>query len=571
MKKFLKLLILTTVLLLGLNQAALAFYEDVAKSHPYYQAIKTLYDLDKLPKDEKLQPDSILNKADFYKLLIAYSQTPLKTTIELPFQDTDENADYAKYLQTALDLNILKSQEKEFGPKNTLTKSYVLSNFFKTFGVGVNQFYPKDQLPFTDLDPDSFLAPTAYQASQLGILEKQTPKKYKASKKLTKAEAIYYLYKINQYSPTDSKIIIETSYANNQYSDAEKKLLDHDNFRVFLDIWSKLQTDYYYKEELDNKQLIISAIEGLVEPIKDKYTVFQKPEDAVVLLDTLSGELQGVGIIIEVIDKNITIIAPLKDSPAEKAGILANDIIIEVNDENVVGQNINYVASKIKGKAGIDVKIKVLRDQQEKTFTIKRDFILLKTVKEKIINQNNKKVAYIAIISFSEKTFDEFKKAVDAMLAEKADGFIIDLRNNPGGYFDVALNILNLFTEKSETVVTVKDAQGIAENFKTTGNGILAGKKIVVLVNEGSASAAEITAGALHDLKIAKLIGAKTFGKGSVQELKTYGDKSIFKYTISNWFTPNGSAINEIGITPDIVVTQKALEDSQLNAALNEF
>ena len=185
---------------------------------------------------------------------------------------------------------------------------------------------------------------------------------------------------------------------------------------------------------------------------------------------------------------------------------------------------------------------------------------------------NKKNIAYINVANFGDTTYQEFLEAAKQIVADKnIKGIILDLRNNPGGYIDVAVDMVGLFTDEVKTAVKLKFYDGDISEYKTTGNGLLSGYKTVILINEGSASASEIVAGAMKDYKLATLIGKKSFGKGSVQEVSTYDDGSLFKYTISYWLTPNNNSINKLGITPDKTVENLATGDKQLDTALAQF
>jgi len=559
---------------------ASAFYNDVPKTNEYHQSIKALYDQGLLPAEtnNKFHPNEYINKKDFLKILLTYGNADLSKNISLPYTDEDNNSSYAAYLQTALDLGIIKTYG--ISPKledKAITKHYALNTLFKTLGIGTNYFFDKSDFYFKDLDPNSDIAPIAHKSFEIGITEKDNPHAFKMAKRITKGELVNYLYKINQYSPAERKITITTPSTitpttnNSNYSETEEELLNSEEFETFLDVWTKLHEDYYYHEELNNYDLIMGAITGMVSQTSDLYTVFHEPVDASSFMELISSEYEGIGMYIEMIDENITIISPLKNSPAEKAGLKPNDIILEVNGESMIEQTIQYTVTKIKGPADTTVKIKILRDKQELTFTVTREAIQLKTAEYTLLKENNKKIGYIALTSFSENTDEEFYDALSLGLEDKVDGWIIDLRNNPGGLMNVSINILSAFTEKGSTAVSLEYANGGKFNYVTSEEKYISNKNIAILINDGSASAAEIMAGALQDLNVATIIGVTSFGKGSVQDLVQYNDGSIFKYTISTWLTPNGNKVNGIGITPDIVLENNETEDLQLNKAINEI
>lgn len=574
LKKLISIFAITSIFAFNSVNTALAFYSDMPETNVYYKEIQELYDAKRLPEytDNKLNPETRLKTVDFYELLFTYASVPLSTEINLPFTNTDNTSSYAKYLQTALDFGLISADNKIFDINQTITKYQALSTMFKTLGIGVNYFFDQSKFPFKDLDKTSDIAAVAIKALELGITEKDKPENFKKAKRITKAEAIDYLYKIYKYSPTATFTIqvtpVQKSNQSN-YSLTEKELINNEAFAKLLSIWDQLQTNFYYKDELNDTDLINGAIKGMVEKANDIYTVYEEPIDAEKLLGSLSSkEYEGVGMSLELIDKNATIVAPFNGSPADKAGLKANDIIIKVDGVDVTTNTLEEITSKIKGKAGTIVKITILRDGKEKTFSVTREKITHKNVSSKTLTKGKKTIGYIQVNVFGADTYSDFVTQANDLLKQKVSGFIIDLRNNPGGYMDSAIQMIGLFSKEKKTAVELKFSDDSIEKYSTDGNGLLAGYKTVVLINNGSASASEIVAGALKDYNLAKLVGDKSFGKGVVQELTKYTDGSLFKYTISEWLTPKGTSINKMGISPDISVTDVT---KQLDKALEQF
>ena len=556
-----------------------AFYNDVPETNQYYEAIKALSDEKLLPETVSFQPDALLTKADLYELLLTFSGIAGSKSPNLQYSDTKNDAKYAPYIQKALDLGILQAPNlnQAFEPGKLLTKTRTLEIMFQTLDVGTDAFFDRENFAFIDLDKKSPYAPLAARASDLGILEPVTPDSFKMAKRITKAEAVDYLYKIGQYKALDTVTVImdsskiNSSVFNNNYNEIEKELLDNPSFYTLLDVWQSLKTQYLYKDKLKDSDLVLAAIQGLVDQVNDTYTIFEKPGEDVIL-ESLSSQYEGIGISIDLIDNKLTVISPFKDSPAEKAGLKPNDVITKINGISVKDMALKDVVGKIKGAAGTKVDLTILRGTQEITISVTRQNVLYKTVAYKFIPKGQKNIAYLELLSFNDKTFDEFQKAAKEIVAKNPDGLILDMRNNPGGYMDTAIDIISLFTDKIEPAVKLKFADNTVDTYNTTGNGLLKNIKTVVLVNKGSASASEIVAGALQDYKIAKIIGETSFGKGTVQDIAEYKDGSIFKYTTALWLTPNGNNINKRGIIPDkLVGTPTANVDSQLNSALEEF
>lgn len=575
MRKISFFLSIIVIFSLSIN-TSFAFYNDVSPSNQHYASIKALYDANLLPDSENFHPNDPLTHGDLYELLISFSLIPLSSASTLPYSDISTESTYAPYIQTALELKILSPTTTTFEPNKYITKGKALETMFKSLGIGQNYFFDRDNFTFTDLDKNSQIAPLAQKASEIGILEPYSPTLFKSFKRVTRGEAADYLYKIYEYNILGQLEIVYTledpikNSSKYSFTKTESKLIDNQSFETLLDVWGTLHTDYLYKDQIKDSDLILGAIEGMVNQANDNYTVFEKPEEKNIL-EQLSSEYEGIGVSIETIEGKITIISPLKGSPAEKAGLKAADIIIKVDHKDVTKETITEVVNKIKGPSGTSVKIGVLRDGKEFTFDIKRENLFYETVSCKFLTKETKKIAYLELKSFNDKTYEEFLKAAKEIVAQNADGLILDLRNNPGGYLDTAVDIIELFLETSKTAIKMELSTNDVKSYKANGNGILKDLKTIILINKGSASASEVLAGALQDYQIATLIGEKSFGKGTVQTVEEYKDESVLKYTTAKWLTPNGRDINKKGLTPDKQVLKTTKNDTQLNAALNEF
>ncbi len=301
-----------------------------------------------------------------------------------------------------------------------------------------------------------------------------------------------------------------------------------------------------------DKELEYGMIEGYVSSYKDPYTVFLPPQAAKSFTENVTGSFGGVGMNVGMKDGNIVVIAPLKDSPAMKAGILAGDIITAVDGKNMIGLASDEAVNLIRGKIDTNVTITVLHKDAK---TVKDITITRKEIKIPTIDTEKKNGAFVIhLYNFSAESPDLFRNALNDFIASGYKYLVIDLRGNPGGYLEAAVNMSSYFLQEGQVVVTEKQGKGEGIlNHRSTGlTGVPTGTKIVVLVDGGSASASEIMAGALKDQGVAKIVGEKTFGKGSVQELVNYDDGSSLKVTIAKWYTPNGINISVSGIKPDV-------------------
>ncbi|HBF67331.1 MAG TPA: peptidase S41 [Candidatus Magasanikbacteria bacterium] len=333
-----------------------------------------------------------------------------------------------------------------------------------------------------------------------------------------------------------------------QLERANKKKI---NFDMFWRVWEDVQ-QRHVKPEIKDVDLFYGAIGGMVDALDDPYSVFFPPKDTTAFIEELKGSFEGIGAEIGERDDILTIIAPLPDSPAERAGIQAGDKIFAINGDDTSGLKIDEAVQKIRGPKGTTVVLTIAREGllEVKEITVTRDTIELANVKAKI----EKGVARVQLFNFNEETLQQFQKAVDDVVASGVQGLILDLRNNPGGFLEVAVAVSGEWLNEGDVVVIEKDNSGTEERYVAQGTHRLRGMPTVILVNRGSASASEIVAGALQDHKVAKVVGETTFGKGSVQDFSVLPDGSGLKLTIAEWLTPDGRHINKEGVAVDVVV-----------------
>jgi len=340
---------------------------------------------------------------------------------------------------------------------------------------------------------------------------------------------------------------------------------------------SSLQETYQalsgnFDGSLDRQKLIEGANRGLVDAAGDQYTIFMNSDEAGAFDDNLTGNIGGgIGVEVGMRGDAPTILRILQGNPAEKAGVQINDVITKVNGESVAGKDVTAVTSTIRGEVNTTVKLTVMRSGTEKEFNITRARVNNPSAYGDIKNG----VGILTITRFDDDT-GSLARAVAANFAAKSvKGVVVDLRGNGGGYVTAAQAVAGIWLDK-EVVATERRGGTVTDELKSTGTPILNGVPTVILVNGSSASASEIVAGALHDHKVAKLVGETSFGKGSVQKLINLSNDSMLKVTIARWYTPNGLNISEKGITPDTIVVRSAEDinagkDPQLDAALKSF
>lgn len=362
-------------------------------------------------------------------------------------------------------------------------------------------------------------------------------------------------------------------------SDAPRSLSKQVDFSLFWEVWNDLKAQYY-QQPVEDKTLFYGALRGLASSLDDPYTAFFEPSEAEDFSNALKGEFSGIGAEIGVKNGQLQIIAPLSGSPAEKAGIKPRDFIVKIDGKESINMPVDQAVTKIRGPKGTQVKLQLARLKPQKDpkakpeyetldVTITRDTIVVKSVRVQVKTDG---LFVIEIHNFNADIEESFRAAVDEIINKGATGVVIDLRNDPGGYLDKAIAVAGEWL-KDDIVVEQRERGQITEKYRGTGRGLLKRIPTVVLINEGSASAAEILAGALQDYGLAAIVGKKSFGKGSVQDYKEYRDGSAVKITIAEWLTPKGRSINQEGISPDVEINltnedADADRDPQLDKAL---
>lgn len=321
-------------------------------------------------------------------------------------------------------------------------------------------------------------------------------------------------------------------------------------------IWNILKQKYAGSVDLEKASQ--GAIDGMLKSLGDDYTTFFTATSSTSFIDDLNGNFEGIGVEISLKNNIITIVSVLPNTPAESAGLRANDIISAIDGKSTALMNTEDASKLIRGSAGTEVVLTITRAGNQLSISVIRGSIHYDSVSTSSIENN---ITYIKMRSFSLNSFESMNKVADEVLAKNSKGVILDLRGNPGGYLDAAVRIAGLWIDNNIIVKQKTKDQSEPVDIKSSGVAKLKNVKTVVLVDGGSASASEILAGALQDYGIAKIIGEKTYGKGSVQDFSTLSDGSSIKITIAKWFTPRGRTIDKIGITPDIEI----LYDSNLN------
>ncbi len=341
---------------------------------------------------------------------------------------------------------------------------------------------------------------------------------------------------------------------------AERETVNHaattlplEELRTFSEVFGKIKADYV--EEVDDRKLLENAIQGMLSGL-DPHSAFLNQEDFKDLQVGTTGQFGGLGIEVSMEDGFVKVVSPIDDTPAQRAGIMAGDLIIRLDDTPVQGMSLGEAVKIMRGKPGTDITLTVVREGVERPFpvTITRAIIKVKSVKSRMLDKG---FGYVRISSFQTNTGEDVRKAVSDLKKENKgalNGLVLDLRNNPGGVLGAAVSVSDAFLRKGKVVYTEGRAADAELDFNATPDDVLDRAPLVVLINGGSASASEIVAGALQDHKRAVLMGTQSFGKGSVQTIFPMSNNTAVKITTARYFTPSGRSIQAEGIVPDIVV-----------------
>ena len=354
-------------------------------------------------------------------------------------------------------------------------------------------------------------------------------------------------------------IFLSLFFSNLSFSANEESI--YDKIDLFSEVLDKVNNEYV--EEIDHSEAMDAAINGVLQSL-DPYSAYMSPEIFKEMLTETSGEFGGLGIEVGMEFGVVKVISPIDNTPAEEAGVKAGDYIVKINDIQVQGKTLTEAVELMRGPVGSTIKITVRRRGVKKAiiFNITREIIKIESVKSKIIEDT---VGYIRLTSFNENSADQIKEKIKELRQnKKIEKYILDLRNNPGGLLSQAIKISDFFLNNGEIVSTKSRKKKENRKWFAHKGDIIDGETLIVLINYGSASAAEIVAGALKDHKRAILIGENSFGKGSVQSVIPLNNKGAIRLTISKYYLPSGKSISEVGITPDIEIAESS-EDFRMN------
>lgn len=559
------------------NPIAKAEFFDVYEDDPLYNQIRQLEIRGIITPNplENFNPEQKITRAEFIEMVVRSLGVEYNTPAEkFELKDVQQEDSKANYIYKALELGLIKPSNGNVFPSGNINKVQALDIGLKAEGVNIPIYVDAEKWNFKDLNSKSSFAPLVQKAVKIGILENS--EYIKPFSPITKREAVGIIYTLL----SDDKIYnnatvfenIDTSQAKLNIYNTELDQEDIPEIDIFLHVYDQITQDYFEQNEVNNHELITAAIKGMVSTLSDPYTVYSEPNGIdIITSETLQDQIVGIGVEISEFEGEITVISPIKGGPADLAGIKPFDIIKKANGQDLSKLSALQASKIIKGKEGSSLELLIFRpsENREIVLNIKRAAVEIPSVTLDYKND----IAIISISLFRGNSIEQFREIAEKLAQNKPKGIILDLRGNSGGYLEASTEISSQFLELGDSIASMIDAKGNEIIYFSVGPSLLSDIPTIVLIDQGSASASEIIAGALQDNGQATIIGDKSFGKGSVQSLYAYYNGSEFKITVAKWFTPKGNSIDKLGITPDIKIenTLEALRkgaDAQLLKAI---
>jgi carboxyl-terminal processing protease len=590
MKKLVLLFSISSLLLTGVSHA----YRDISDTSTLRPAIDYFMEKDILDGNGFFRGEDTMPASWFWEIVLSEAGfDPASATFETAVPEgIDPDSPEAQYLREAIRRGFIDADEK-YDPNRAVKRLEAIQFIVKTKGIlPPSRTSDKFRAAAKGVPPIAKYLNEVEAAFASGILELGDLQPLKPHDTLKRKELVRWLHNwekngqkkessLVNTQPRKSAVDTGTRYPyerrNNTQRDGARITVGTSNrqpvrqisnlsedMRVLLEVLNQLETKFHYQDkinETNKKEWINYGIEALVDQVDEKYTNYIRPDKAEDYLNSLDGQFEGIGAYVEMIDDKFTIRSPIKGSPAEAAGLRPGDTVLEVDGEDIAEQTINEIIAKVKGPAGTDVTLKIQRNGRGVfEVTVTRGEI---TVPD-ITLETHKGIPVIGIHQFNRDTGPHIETMLrEEVLPNNPRGIVFDLRNNPGGYLTAAVDVGSIFVGAGKKIFSV-DYQDDSRDrlYETSKAGLLADfDNLAFLQNKGSASASEILNGMVQDYGIGKIIGQTSVGKGTVQEIVNFSNGGSLKVTVAEWITPSGDSINEVGVIPDIEITDPTDEE----------
>jgi carboxyl-terminal processing protease len=506
-----------------------------------------------------VENDQLVSRGDFIRsaiILLGLENTSVDSSEDLPYRRVAKGLE--KYIRIAHKRNALES----FGYDLLLAQDITRGQALRVM-VNLTGFDTPEPVTFKDVKigtPDERAVRVAVKKEWMDPIRSNL---FGVRRKLSGKDAHSLLRAVTGEEGIKSKVQ-QNTVPTIQINSSNKRLMNLPKTQILETIWSVIQRDFFYNDKIDPDEAAYKAAEGLIESLGDKYTTFMRPVRSRQFQNQIKGEITGIGAQVEYINGILTIVTPMTGSPAEAAGLEPGDQILKADGEELSNIGFMEAVEKVRGPKGSSVKLTVRRNDIEFVVDVTRNVI---RVPEAIITWQGQ-VVVIKIAQFGRITNDDLRPKIADIMKQDPKGIVLDLRNNPGGLLTAANTVMSIFVPMGSDVVEIRSRSGNRME-KTSFQQITPDTvPMAVLMNEGSASASEIVAGALQDHDRATLIGAKTFGKGTVQQVLQFNDQSSVKMTIAEWYTPLGNKIDGMGVNPDIGLSEVDGRDALMIRAL---
>lgn len=508
-----------------------------------------------------------ISRGEFMQLVVQEFNLPLKAE---QFIAKDQYTRVPNHLLPTVDALASKQALGVFGstiaPARTITKGEAVRIVVALQNAKTSRVYT-----FRDVSRSTINQQAVSAAVERGWITPVSERYFGFSEQLSANAARLFVGKVTgRYSPTDTSVESPAQVPMNdtpltiQVPIVRRSNVELPNQALIETVWKLLEDDYLYHTKLDENEAAWSIAESITQSLDDPYTSFMRPQSTSDFFTSINGEVVGIGAQVQESNKLVEVVSPLPGSPAERAGVLPGDIILEVNEEDITQLPFMEAVNKIRGERGSIARLTILRNYSEITLFVERD--LVRVSDYEVTWQGN--VAVVRILQFGQSTNTKLQAELSRINDRNPSGIILDLRNNPGGLLDAAGHVVSAFVPRKSTFAHIVAKNSTTPSFTYDDPVVDGDVPLMVLINGGSASASEITAGALQDLDRATIIGTTSFGKGTVQQIHQFNDGSSLKLTIAEWLTPNKRKIDQVGIDPDFTVEDSVDRDAPLLKAL---